>query len=389
MSFRTRDKLLLGAVAASGGPALTGVHALRVSDLAHKTALDTSETNYHQASTNTTAPEADGGYSSATFKRRLTGSGVVGTAPREDWLLRGSGLARTTVSGVAGTSATYVNSASQPTLTWAAPVGSTVTAGAVITISAGAGAGQRMTLAEWDGATRTAVLPAAFPVAPDATSKFDILRQHVYTPRLSDYETVVAASYARNKADADKSRRKRLAGGAATWVMTFTPGKAVDVAYTLRGVLPGKPDDTPFPASVTYGPEAAVAPKLMAADIYFGGRECGRFNQLTVDLAAEIDQAPDAGEVFGYDVAEIMSHKTGGKFTVETLALDARDPLSDFMTATPRWITAIWGVPGNGFALTGEMTVGASDEEDQKGRTADGINYRFARPEGWFTLAAF
>lgn len=394
MSYRTRDKVLLAGVLPSVGaaPALTGADAVRVSDLKHTTPFEVSETNYHQASTNTTAAEADGGYSNLTFGRRLTGSGVAGTPPREDRLLRGCGMLATAVTGTAGTTATYsaVASPATPTLTWESAPPTVVVPGAVLQVSAGAAAGDRRVIVAWDADAHEATLAAPLSVAPDGDTRYDILAQTVYAPAASGIERVQLASYARHKADPSKSRRRRATKAAGTFQATLAPGKATTVSYTFRGELPGKPDDAAWPDPVAYGTEASVAPKLFHADVYLGGVSCARFSQLTIDLAAELDQIPDASTEYGYAEAEAMSHKTGGKLTAETVSLDRRDPLALFLAGTPSHFMAAYGAPGNGFAIWGELTVSATpEEEDLRGRVMDGISYRFARPDTWFTIAAF
>lgn len=387
MSFRIRDSYIeVGQVPDSGPQTYT---PLRVADLALKATIATSANNENRATTNMAADEAEEGYANATFKRRLRGSGTVGTPPAEDALLRAAQLRVTDVPGVAGTSATYTNIASTPTLTWAADPGSVLCAGAVLVISAGTGAGQRRTVASWDADAHEAVLAAPFAVAPNGTSRYDILEQRVYTASPEAVERVAARRWARNNAQPAKSKRSDLSGGMATYQASFTPGKAVELSWTVRGILAGKPVEAAFPDIIDWSPQAAVAPKMLSADLWFGGRSASRMYSLTLDHAATLDQGPDVAQAFGYDEADATEHKTGGQFVYEMAALSDDDPMADFLAGTPKWLMVILGEPGNGFAVTGEATVTGHDESNQRSRIANQVTYRFAGEDGWYHIAAF
>ncbi|MBP2303325.1 hypothetical protein [Azospirillum picis] len=403
MSFRTRSQVLFGAVqtAPYTAAAITAADAVRVSNLTTETPFDVNETNYHQDSTNTAAPDAGGGYASWKWGRNLTGSGVVGTAPREDWMLRGAGLECRQVSALAETAASYSTVGGLPTLAFAdaaTPLTSNPT-GVVIEITAGKGAGQRRVVVDYDEDTDTATLSAPFgldrrgnadaSLVPDATSRYAIPAGWLYTPRLDGYERVTAHAYKRNAADSTKSRRKRMTDAVFSFSMTLEPGKPVSVSYQARGVLAGKPEPAALPDDIEYGPEAGTAPPLLGADVALGGRPSGRFSQMTFDLAATLDQFGDASAALGYDEGDITEHKTGGKITLEMLALDEVDHLADFLTGTPRHFHAIWGSAGNGFGFWSEIKKQGPTDEDVRGRQAEGVAFRSHRPQRWFTLHAF
>lgn len=387
MSFRIRDSFLeVGLVPDAGEPTYTPI---RVADLALKATIATSANNENRATTNAAADEAEEGYAQATFKRRLRGSGVVGTPPAEDPLLRAAQLRVTDVTGAAGTVATYTNLASTPTLAWAADPGTVLCAGAVLTISAGTGAGQRRTVSSWDADAHAAVLAAPFDTAPDGTSRYSILRQRVYTASPEAVERIAARRWARNAALPAKSKRSDLSGGMATFQASVTPGKAVELSWTIRGILPGKPVEAAFPDTIAWAAQAAVAPKMLLADLWFGGRSASRMYSLTIDHAATLDQGPDVAQAFGYDVADATEHKTGGQFVYEMAALSDDDPMAAFLGGTPKWLMLILGEPGNGFAVTGEATVTGHDESNQRSRIANQVTYRLAGEDAWYHIAAF
>ena len=176
MSYRTRDKLLLVGVQIDGTElALTGADAIRVAALKSKPTINTVQTNYHRGTTNKSVDEAGGGYSSITFTRLLTGSGVAGTPPREDRLLRGCGLKATAVAGAA-TLAVTAGSAMSVTLSLASTILAATPRGCVVVISAGTGIGQRRAVTGYDNTSKVVTVAGKWDTVPDATSKIDILQ---------------------------------------------------------------------------------------------------------------------------------------------------------------------------------------------------------------------
>jgi hypothetical protein len=295
----------------------------------------------------------------------------------------------TPITGVAGTSATYANVAGVPSLTWTAAPATTMAAGAILTISSGTGAGQRRTIAAWDAANKKATLAAPFKVAPDAGSKIDILPQRVYSASPTAVEQIAAQRWARNSRTPAKSKLHTLGTGMTTFQATFAPGKAAELNYTIRGVLAAKPAEVAWVDPV-FAAQAPIAPKLLGAELYFGGVAATRMYQLTIDHGATLDQAPDVGATFGYADVEAMEHKTGGQFTYEMAALSDDDPMADFLSGNKRWLMLVMGTPGNGFAVTGEATITAQpDESNQRGRLANQVSYRFANEDLWYHIAAF
>jgi len=387
MSFRTRDAFLeLGIEPDSGAVAFTPI---RVSDLQAKVTIATSANNENRGTTNAAADEAEEGYLQVTCKRMLRGSGVVGTAPAEDVLLRAAQMEVVAITGVAATAATYSSVLGVPQLVWADLPATTMATGAVLTISTGVGAGERSTVTSWDAATKKATLSKPFEAVPDATSKYDILPQRVYAARPEADERLAANRWARNKADSAKSKKHALTGGMVTHQMSFSPGKACAVSYTMRGVLAGKPVLAPFPGAISWAPQAAVAPKLLSADLWWGYRNAGRMYSLSIDHAATLDQVPDVNEEFGFAEADATEHKTGGTFVYEMVGLDQDDPMGDFIAGASKWLVLIMGAPGNGFAVTGLTRTTNADEQDQRGRLANSVPFRFAEEDRWYTIAAF
>lgn len=386
MSFRTRDSYLAVGIVPPVGDAV--LVPLRVAELAHKATVMTSQNAENRGTSNAAADEAEEGYAQVTFRRRLRGSGSVGTPPPDDPLLRAAQMEATDVTGIAGTIATYANTGGVGSLTWDDSPATVMTAGAVLTISAGAGLGQRRTVKSWDAGTDTAVLSAPFAVAPDNTSRYDVLRQRVYAARPEAAERIAAAVRERNLKDAARSIRSDLSRGMATFQLRAAPGKSLEINWTLRGVLPGPPTEAAW-ADPQFAAQARVPPKLLSADLWFGGREASRMYELVLDHAATIDQAPDVSERFGMDEADATEHRTGGTFTYERVALSTDDPMTSFLAGTPKDLMLILGQPGNGFALSGEATIVQHDTNDQRSRRANAVSYRFAAEDRWYRVAAF
>lgn len=389
MSYRTKDKaLLLGLMVGGAEPVLTGGDAIRVAGLKSKPTFAMITNNYHRGTTNKAVDEAGAGYNQVTFTRWLTGAGVVGSVPRDDLLLRGSGLLPTAVAGAAGLAVTAASTMSV-TLAAASPLLAANPRGLVVEIDGGAGVGQRRTVSTYDDATKVVSVSGKWDVQPDNTSTIAILQGTLYTPRLDAGEQIALAEMNRNRVDKTKSRRTRCIDAMATWSGKISTGNPMELSYTVRGILPANPDDTDWPEPLAYGVEAATAPKLLAADVHLGGARF-RFSELTFDLAASLDQPDDPGAELGYATAEINEHSTGGRLVPERLDLATRDLMRDFRAGTPRDLSLVWGEPGNGFALLSEIKHSAvPDEQDVRGRLGDVVTYRAHRETDWFHLFAF
>lgn len=389
MSYRTRDKVLLARVHTDATePAITGADAIAVGNLRYKANVAMVQTNYHRATTNKSVDEAGASYAEMSFTRLLTGSGTAGTAPREDILLRASGLKPTVIAGVAALAVT-AGSAQGVTLSVDSPVLAANPRGLVVVVSAGTGAGQRRVVTGYSSGTKVASVAGAWDTPLDNTSKIDILQGTLYTPLLDTYEQIGLWEVDRNKINTAKSRRSRALRAMTTWSGKISTGNPMELSYTARGMMPSDPDDIAWPAPISYGTQASTAPKLLAAEVFLGGARL-RFSELTFDLAATLDQPDNPAEARGFDGAEVMEHATGGRFVPERLDLTQRNLMTDFRAGTPRDLALCWGIPGNGFSLLAEIKYsGAPEEQDVRGRIGDAVPYRAHRETDWFHLFAF
>ena len=169
----------------------------------------------------------------------------------------------------------------------------------------------------------------------------------------------------------------------------ISTGNPMEMSWTVRGLMPANPDDVAMPDPINYGAEAAVSPKLLAADVFLGSDRF-KFSEATFDLVATVDQQDNPNAAMGYDGADITEHATGGRIVPERLDLATRDLMADFRSGTPRDLALAWGVPTNGFSLLTEIKYVAPPEEtDVRGRIADAVNYRSHRDTDWFHLFAF
>lgn len=393
MAFRERAQVLLGAVIPDGATtvALTAADGFKVGNLKVNTPTQMDDPNYHQDSTNKTARQPGAAYTEITGMRRLTGSGVVGTPPREDWLLRAAALKASTVTGMAASAATYTNVGS-PVLEFAASV-PTLAAnpiGAVIVTTAGPNAGERVTVVSYDDATKKATLSAPFKAAPTGASRYMIPQGTLYTPRLDGYERAEVHHWARNTRDKMKSEKTPALQAAANGSLKFAPGKGIEFSFTLRGQYV-KPSEGPIPEPIGYGTEAKVAPQLLSADVRFGGLPFTRFSELSFDLAGTLDQQEDAAEEFGYAAGEINEHSTGGTLKFAKRAISELDAVARFRAGNELAWSAVWGTAGNAFGFTTWLTIDdvPTTEGGQNGRTATSLKVRAARPANWFALHAW
>lgn len=389
MSFLTRMSYGTVGIIPPSGAATLGV--LRVGEIKHKPVVATSPNNEMRATTQAAADEGEEIHAQVTATRRYAGSGVAGTPPGDDALLRACQMAPTDITGVAGTTATYVNAASIASLTWSSAPATTIAPGVVVEVSAGKGAGQRRVVTAWDGAAKKATLNAPLAGgddAPDATSRYDVPAGRLYVAKAAHEERIDIEVWRRNKKTPTKSIRARLSRGMGSYQASYQVGKAAVFSYTFRGILPEKPTETAWVEPVL-PVQAAVAAKLLAGQVYFGGVEAGRLYSFKYDHGASIDQAPAAGQAYGFDEADCNEHKSGGQITYEMAALSDDDPLADFLSGVEKHLSIIMGAPGNGLAFAGWATIQQPDEADQKGRSANAVNLRFTRPDDWVSFFAF
>lgn len=387
MSFLTRMKYAAGGVVSPIDDP-TVMAPFRLAEIAFKTTVATSANNELRATTQAAPDEAEETYAQVTASRRYAGSGVAGGVAGDDALLRACQMAPTDITGVASTIATYVNVAGLATLTWPATPATTMVPGVVVTISAGAGAGQRRVVTDWDAAAKKATLAAPLDVAPDGSSRYDVPAGRLYVASPAHEERIDIDVRKRNKKDAAKSTLSSLRRGMGSFQLTFAPGKAAVFGYTFRGILPALPTTSAWVEPVM-PTQAATAAKLLAADVWFGGRSASKMYNLRYDHAATIDQAPDVAEALGFDEADCNEHKSAAQFSYEMAALSDDDPLRDFFAGAEKHLSVIMGDSGNGLAFAGWATNQAPDEQDQRGRVANMVNLRFAREDGWVSLFLF
>lgn len=387
MSFLTRMKYAAGGVVSPIGDA-TAMTPFRLAEIAFKAVTATSANNELRGTTQAAPDEAEETYAQVTASRRYAGSGVAGGVAGDDALLRACQMAPTDITGVASTIATYVNVGGLATLTWASTPATTMVPGVVVTISAGAGAGQRRVVTDWDGVAKKATLAAPLDLMPDGSSRYDVPAGRLYVASPAHEGRIDIDVRKRNKKDAAKSTLSSLRRGMGTYQLSFAPGKAAEFAYTFRGILPTLPETSAWVEPVMPA-QAKTAAKLLGAEVWFGGRPANKMYSLKYDHAATIDQAPDAAEELGFDEADCNEHKSSAAFVYEMAALSDDDPLRDFFAGAEKHLSVIMGDPGNGLAFAGWATNQAPDEQDQRGRIANMVNLRFAREDAWVSIFLF
>lgn len=381
--YRNRNQLLVAVVespAGTEGAPTPASNAVKVRFPAPFQAdLETLETDYVQDGLDQSDPIVGGGGASMNPSCYMKGAGTPGQAPETGVLYRGAGLSQTlTAADVGGTA--QAGAAGTITLHARASAVDNLYRGMVIETTGGTGPGQRRAILSYVGSTKIATVTPLWSVIPDATTIFAIRANALYRPVSVSNEVLTMWKYQHRNNPADNSRRSRLKSAAGTFQVTVPVRGLVEIAFTFRGQLPGKPDDIARPAAPAYN---NVDPTpFIGADAYIGEAALAgslmKFNRISFDLGATVEMFDDPAAVFGYDIGEQISRTPSGSITRNKSLQSSSDAFLDWMNSVSRPLWLNWG-PAVGrrvsILLPAIRYVG-NQEDDVRGFAADTLPFR-------------
>lgn len=381
--YRNRNQLLLAVVespAGTEGSPTPGSNAIKVRfPQPFQADLATLETDYVQDGLDQSDPIVGGGGASMTPSCYMKGAGTAGTAPETGVLYRGAGMSETlTAADVTGTA--QAGAASTITLHAGASAVDNFYRGMVIETTGGTGSGQRRVILSYVGSTKIATVTPAWSVTPNATTTFAVRANALYKPVSVNNEALTLWKYNHRNNPAENSRRSRVKGAAGTFQITVPVRELVQLAFTFRGQLPGKPDDVARPSAPTYN---AVDPTpFIGADAYIGEATLAgsvmKFNRISFDLGAQVEMFDDPAAVFGFDIGEQISRTPAGSITRNKMLQSSSDAFLDWMNSVSRPLWLNWG-PAVGrrvsILLPAIRYIG-NQEDDVRGFAADTLPFR-------------
>ncbi|EKE70894.1 hypothetical protein [Oceanibaculum indicum] len=314
---------------------------------------------------------AGGGFRPFDTTVHLKGSGSAGTAPEFAALLIGCAMAEYLLAAdlvgtaTAGTSSTV----SVPDITG-------VRAGMVLEITDGTGEGQRRVITGVTAGVNPAGVLAVYPdfeTDPDETSEITVRACALYVPASTSLKNITLRRWQKDSAGGN-SKLTSIVDAAGTANFTFAPRVTGKCQFQMRGRL-SAPTDVADPGAPSLTSVRPVA--LVGAEIFLGG-VATRFNQLTFNLGATVDQQDDPSDAYGYGEAGVTRRRMEGRINPPMALQSVRNAFASWLNGTTQAFWLNYGpAAGNRISLYAPELVYTGDEdEDVRGFAHSGLPFR-------------
>jgi hypothetical protein len=384
--FLTRNRLVLAKAEVTSGTdpvPVAATDAVLVEEPRAAPNLELEQTDEANGSLDSTQSIVGGGYMQRTHRFFAKGSGTPGTAPEFTPYLQAAAMGLTTLAAdLTGTA----QAGAAGTVTLAAGAPSTDLTGFVVEITGGTGSGQQRVITAYNTTSKVASIYPNWTTPADATSTYTVHAGSLFVPVSTAVKTITDYMYKKNSGSGNAILEK-LVGAAANLSFAIQTRQTGKFTATLRGKLTA-------PASVA-NPTGAVfdttRPRpLRDADAVLGGNTVC-FRNFTLDWGNQLTQADCAAEVFGYDVATVVSRKPTGRINPQLLTLASRDAFSDLVAGTAQKLWLSWGeTAGNRVSLfLPSIAYTGKEDDDLDGITAEGLPFEANGIDSWVYLLFF
>ncbi len=299
-------------------------------------------------------PEIGGGNAELGFRCALKGSGVGGTPPEFDALLRGCGFQAT---ALASAEADMAASSGPDSIGLGANASSVdgFYVGMAIYLTIGPGAGQKNVITAYDGSSKTATVAWAWATAPEAMVTFyDIPPNVLYRPASLDQETVTIQAFDSANESAEPGRLVELYGAMGTMSLDIPLRGRPVIQFTFTGI-PEEPVEAARPTGLVLDGTNAIPflDAMVALGAPGGGAAAVALSQISADLGSTVQQPDNPAAKYGFDYAQQTARQITGSFQPRMDKPSVRNPVRDFITSTAQGLWAVWGgSSGNRVALS-------------------------------------
>lgn len=373
--YRTKDRTILGKVETTSGTDASptvSADAFLCMNPQWTGGLETLERNEVSGSLSSQADVPGGGAASWSAGVNMKGSGAGGTAPEWGPLMQGCALAETTTAAD-DTGTAQAGAASTITLAAGASAVNDFYKGMVIETTGGTGSGQKRVVASYVGSTKVATVYPAWTTEPDLTTAYAIRANQLYIPATTGLKTLTIYDYQHSRVSGNNSRLFKLLGGAGNASFTLPNRGLATAQFEYQGKFV-TPTDVAKPGAATFDAPAPEA--VMGATVYLNS-VVTRFNELTFDLGNEIGIAPDPGDIYGVNIAGVVSRKVTGRVNPPLSLLSVRDVWTDFLAGTQRQLWVDYGSAlGKSISFYfPQLVYTGSENEDLDGFVHEGIPF--------------